>query len=102
MNERQQYVLNICEAVTSSLKNSDEKSFSTGMKLKLVGQINKMIEALDPEIFSPTYARAVIDSYSGALADQLIEVEYEYSRIRKNGRLRGGCPSAYQAVQVGQ
>lgn len=88
MNERQQYVLGLCESVIVALQDSSNETFSEVMTIKLVNEINQMSKALDPNIFSPTFARAVVDSYDGKLADQLVSLTYEYSRIRKNERLR--------------
>lgn len=92
MNERQQYVLELCESVIAALKDSSNEIFSAVMTTKLINEINQMSKALDPHAFSPTFVRAVIDSYDGHLADQLISLTYEYSRIRKNEQLRKESP----------
>jgi hypothetical protein len=90
MNERQQYVLRLCESVIGALQASSNEIFSDAMRTKLLNEIHEMSKALNPDTFTPTFARAVIDSYSGHLADQLVSLAYEYSRIRKNGLLRKG------------
>lgn len=94
MNERQQYVLGLCESVVAALQASRNEIFSDAMSTQLLNEIHQMSKALDLNDFSPTFARAVIDSYAGHLADQLISLNYEYSRIRKNGQLRKGSPCA--------
>jgi len=94
MNERQQHVLGLCESAIAALQGSSNKTFSDAMTTQLLNEIHQMSKALDPNDFSPTFARAVIDSYAGHLADQLISLNYEYSRIRKNGKLRNGSPCA--------
>jgi hypothetical protein len=94
MNERQQYVLGLCESAIAALQGSSNEIFSDAMTTQLLNEIYQMSEALDPNDFSPTFARAVIDSYDGHLADQLISLNFEYSRIRENEQLRKGGPSA--------
>jgi hypothetical protein len=70
MNERQKHALKMLEAVLAALLGPDDQTFS------------------------PTYADAILDSYDGPLVKQLVQVDYEYSRIRKKGQLRRGSPSA--------
>jgi hypothetical protein len=94
MNERQQYVFGLCKSAIAALKSSSNEIFSDAMTTQLLNEIHQMSKALDPNDFSPTFARAVIDSYDGHLADQLISLNYEYSRIRKNEELRKGSPCA--------
>jgi len=94
MNERQNTVLKMCDSAIASLCSADNRTFSQDMTERLVVELTKMKEALDPEIFAPSYGRYIIDSYDGELVDQLINVSYEYSRIRKQGKLRGGAPRA--------
>jgi hypothetical protein len=80
MNERQQYVLSLCESAIAALQGSSNETFSDAMTTQLLDEIHQMSKALDPNDFLPTFARAVIDSYDGPLADQLISLNYEYSR----------------------
>ena len=47
------------------IEDPDEKSCPSEMTAKLVGQVKKMAKALDPELYSPTYSHAVIDSSEG-------------------------------------
>ncbi len=94
MNERQLYVMEICKASIALLEEPEDHTFSPQMEVKLIFQLNEMIRALDPDIYMPTYARAVLDSHSGAIVDKLAEANYEYSRIRKKGRFRGSFPNA--------
>lgn len=88
MNNRQQQVSNLCEKAIISLESSKNQTFSEVMTKSLINEIKQMKQALDPQVFSPSYGRAVIDCYTGKLANELIELEYDYSRIRKKNRLR--------------
>ena len=94
MNERQRYVLGLCESAIAALQSSSNETFSDAMTTQLLNEVHQMSKALDPNDFSPTFVRTVIDSYAGHLADQLISLNYEYSRIRKNGQLNNGSSCA--------
>jgi hypothetical protein len=95
MNDRQQAVRDMCERAIAALESPDNNTFSEAMTHKLIAELQNMVTSLDPEIFSPTFGRAIVDSFDGPLAEQLLNASYQYSRIRKKGRLRHGRPNEY-------
>jgi hypothetical protein len=92
MNERQRYVFDLCEAAIAALKEVDSEIAAGSLSEHILWELEQMKAALDPEIFAPSYGRPIIDCHEGPLADQLLEVSYQYGRIRKRGRLRQGRP----------
>ena len=81
MNDRQTAVHQLCVSALKDLETEGNTFFSVRMVDSLKREIQRMASILDPDAFTPTYGRALLD-FDGVLRDKLLQLEYEYLRIR--------------------